>query len=139
MDSQEVDGTDVEAVYTAAGKAVERIRNGRGPSFLRALCPRMEGHFLGDPLRNANIMELTIPLTKAFATQPGAPVFERSGSLGTLLTLVGKATVEKQLTRNDPITRARNKLKAQKTDISAIDKEVEKEIKQALESALLAE
>ncbi|MCX6007930.1 MAG: thiamine pyrophosphate-dependent dehydrogenase E1 component subunit alpha [Chloroflexi bacterium] len=139
MDSQEVDGTDIEAVYTSAGNAVDRIRNGRGPSFLRAFCPRMQGHYLGDPLRRANMMELTIPLTKAFTTQPGAPVAERSGSLGMLLTLVGKATVEKQLTRNDPITRARNKLKAQKIDISAIDKEVEKEIKQALESALLAE
>lgn len=136
MDSQEVDGTDIEAVHVVAGKAIERIRNGRGPSFLRALCPRMEGHFLGDPLRNANIMELTVPLTKAFTTQPGAPVAERSRSLGMLLSLVGKATVEKQLTRNDPIARARHKLKAQKIDISAIDKEVETEIKQALESAL---
>jgi pyruvate dehydrogenase E1 component alpha subunit len=139
LHSQEVDGTDIEAVYTSAGDAVDRIRNGRGPSFLRAFCPRMQGHYLGDPLRRANMMELTIPLTKAFTAQPGASVAERSGSLGMLLTLVGKATVEKQLTRNDPIARARHKLKAQKIDISAIDKEVEMEIKQALESALLAD
>jgi len=136
MHSQEVDGTDIEAVYNSAGIAVEHIRNGNGPSFLRAMCPRMEGHYLGDPLRRANMMELISPLTKAFMTQPGAAVAERTRSLGMLITAVGKAAAEKQV-RNDPLVKARRKLITQKIDISAIEKDVETEIKQALAAALL--
>ncbi len=133
--SQEVDGTDVEAVYAAAGIAIDRIRNGQGPSFLRAFCPRMEGHYLGDPLRRANLLELTPTLSKAYLAQPGANVIERTKSMGTLLTLVARAALEKQVP-NDPINKARNRLKAAKIDIPAIEKDVEMEIKQAVDSAL---
>lgn len=136
MYCQEVDGTDIEAVYTVSGSAVDHIRNGKGPSFLRATCPRMEGHYLGDPLRRADVMELSVPLTKAFISQPGAPVAERTVSIGKLLGLVGKAAAEKQ-TFNDPVANARRKLNSRKIDTSAIESGVETEIKQALDAALL--
>jgi len=45
-----VDGSDVDAVWTAAGEAVRRARGGGGPSFLLASCVRPDGHFLGDAL-----------------------------------------------------------------------------------------
>ena len=45
----EVDGTDVFAVYTAAGEAVERARNGGGPTMLHIHVPRYYGHYSGDP------------------------------------------------------------------------------------------
>ena len=45
----EVDGTDVFAVYTAAGEAIERARNGGGPTMLHILVPRYYGHYSGDP------------------------------------------------------------------------------------------
>jgi pyruvate dehydrogenase E1 component alpha subunit len=45
-----VDGTDVFAVYEAAGEAVARARRGEGPSLIEARAFRYYGHFQGDPL-----------------------------------------------------------------------------------------
>ena len=45
----EVDGNDVEAVATAAGKAISRARAGDGPSFIECLTYRHYGHNIGDP------------------------------------------------------------------------------------------
>jgi len=46
MPAMEIDGTDVEAVWNAAGQGADRARSGNGPTFLLAHCPRLEGHFL---------------------------------------------------------------------------------------------
>ena len=43
-----VDGQDLEAVYEAAGEAVERARGGGGPTLLEARTYRFNGHSLGD-------------------------------------------------------------------------------------------
>ena len=133
----EVDGSDVEAVHSAAGRMIERARDGDGPSFLLARCPRLEGHFLGDPLRRANMLELAGPLMAAFVAQPGAPVAERAYSLGTLLSLVGKTTVEKNWKRHDPVVKARRKLQSQKAGLDTLEKEVEAEIRLVLETAMM--
>lgn len=45
---QQVDGMDVEAVYEAASDAVERARNGEGPSLIECVAYRFEGHHEGD-------------------------------------------------------------------------------------------
>jgi TPP-dependent pyruvate/acetoin dehydrogenase alpha subunit len=44
-----VDGFDVLAVYREAVKAVERARNGRGPTLLVTESYRFEGHYAGEP------------------------------------------------------------------------------------------
>ncbi|KAA8996628.1 thiamine pyrophosphate-dependent dehydrogenase E1 component subunit alpha [Affinibrenneria salicis] len=44
-----VDGTDFFAVYQAAAGAVERARQGGGPSVIEARAFRWHGHFEGDP------------------------------------------------------------------------------------------
>lgn len=44
-----VDGFDVVAVYEAAVKAVERARNGQGPTLLVTEAYRFEGHYAGEP------------------------------------------------------------------------------------------
>lgn len=41
----EVDGNDVTAVWQAAGEAVDRARDGAGPSFIEAHTYRIQGHF----------------------------------------------------------------------------------------------
>ena len=52
MPAHVVDGQDVFAVHSAAVDAVERARNGHGPTFLECKTYRYYGHFLGDdPLR----------------------------------------------------------------------------------------
>jgi len=45
-----VDGNDVLAVYEAAQDAVEKARNGGGPSFIVANTYRIHGDTIGDPL-----------------------------------------------------------------------------------------
>ena len=45
-----VDGTDFFAVYEAVSEAVERARNGGGPTAIEAIAHRWYGHFEGDPM-----------------------------------------------------------------------------------------
>jgi pyruvate dehydrogenase E1 component alpha subunit len=44
MESSKVDGNSVLEVYEAAGRAVERARAGKGPSFMECVTYRMRGH-----------------------------------------------------------------------------------------------
>ncbi len=46
-----VDGADFFAVHEAAREAIERARNGGGPSAIEAKAYRFWGHFAGDPQR----------------------------------------------------------------------------------------
>ncbi len=49
MPGVQVDGNDVLAVYEKAGEAIERARQGRGPTLLECLTYRFFGHHVGDP------------------------------------------------------------------------------------------
>lgn len=49
MASEIVDGNDVIAVYEAVMRAVERAKNGEGPTLVEAKTYRWEGHYVGDP------------------------------------------------------------------------------------------
>ncbi len=46
-----VDGQDIEAVYKATSEAVERARNGEGPSLLEMKTYRYRGHSRSDPAK----------------------------------------------------------------------------------------
>ena len=47
--SERVDGMDVLAVREATERAIERAREGEGPSFIEALTYRFRGHSMSDP------------------------------------------------------------------------------------------
>lgn len=49
MPSTIVDGNDVFAVYEAAVEAIERARQGGGPTLVECKTYRIKGHFVGDP------------------------------------------------------------------------------------------
>jgi len=49
MPGQRVDGNDVLKVYEAAAHAVERARQGEGPTLLVTETYRIEGHYAGEP------------------------------------------------------------------------------------------
>lgn len=49
MPGHHVSGNDPDAVYEAAGIAIERARSGLGPSLIEIETSRLEGHFMGDP------------------------------------------------------------------------------------------
>jgi acetoin:2,6-dichlorophenolindophenol oxidoreductase subunit alpha len=57
--SSTVDGNDLLAVRAATGKAVERARSGRGPTFVECLTHRLRGHYEGDPAKYRELSELT--------------------------------------------------------------------------------
>jgi acetoin:2,6-dichlorophenolindophenol oxidoreductase subunit alpha len=48
IETREVDGQDVRAVYAATSELVERARTGNGPAFLLANTYRYHGHHVGD-------------------------------------------------------------------------------------------
>ena len=48
FDGVVIDGTDVLAVYREASRAIEKARNGGGPTLLECLTLRMEGHAVHD-------------------------------------------------------------------------------------------
>jgi acetoin:2,6-dichlorophenolindophenol oxidoreductase subunit alpha len=49
MHSVIVDGNDLEAMYATMEAAVERARQGDGPTFIEAMTYRLWGHMMGDP------------------------------------------------------------------------------------------
>ena len=53
MPGETVDGNDVLAVYQAAAGAIERARNGGGPTLLECKTYRWRGHHEGDPNQGA--------------------------------------------------------------------------------------
>ena len=48
MPGRRIEGNDVDAVRIAVGEAVERAREGSGPSFVEAMTERLVGHYIGD-------------------------------------------------------------------------------------------
>jgi TPP-dependent pyruvate/acetoin dehydrogenase alpha subunit len=58
MPSQIVDGQDVDAVFAAAGAAIERARAGEGPTLLEVKSYRYRGHSRSDPGRYRPSQEL---------------------------------------------------------------------------------
>lgn len=58
MPQETVDGNDVLAVRTAIEAAVDRARDGGGPSFVECLTYRLRGHYEGDPAKYRELSEL---------------------------------------------------------------------------------
>jgi pyruvate dehydrogenase E1 component alpha subunit len=48
MRGVQIDGNDVEVVYTAISEAAERARKGEGPTFIEGITYRLAGHMAGD-------------------------------------------------------------------------------------------
>jgi acetoin:2,6-dichlorophenolindophenol oxidoreductase subunit alpha len=57
--SSTVDGNDLLAVRESAGKAIERARRAKGPSFVECLTHRLRGHYEGDPAKYRELSRLT--------------------------------------------------------------------------------
>ena len=57
--SATVDGNDLLAVRAAASKAIEKTRQGKGPSFIECLTHRLRGHYEGDPAKYRELSQVT--------------------------------------------------------------------------------
>jgi pyruvate dehydrogenase E1 component alpha subunit len=142
MPAREINGTDAEIVWSAAQEALKRARTGRGPSFLLATCPHLEGHFLGDPLlriaRNPvkEMKKVAGPLMKSVTRVKGGPVTKRTGSLGKVTALIGKTTRDQFLDQKEPLKIIRSKLKKDKTRLKKIEESVKEEVRKVVAEAV---
>jgi TPP-dependent pyruvate/acetoin dehydrogenase alpha subunit len=50
MPGETLDGMDPLAVFDGVTQAVERARRGDGPTLIEAVCYRLSGHYVGDPM-----------------------------------------------------------------------------------------
>jgi pyruvate dehydrogenase E1 component alpha subunit len=139
----EVDGLDVKQVWQAAYQAIERARNGEGPTFLHAHCVHLEGHFLGflllritrNPLRE--LPGIAGPLIRSFLRPGGGSLRERLAGVWYVLSanLATKSDPRRYPT-NDPVARARATLMSDPERLKELENLIEIEIAAILASAL---
>ena len=132
--AREVDGLDVEAVWRAAQEAVSRARGGYGPGFLLCRCVHLEGHFLNDPLLrtvrrpHAELKDILIPLISSATDRQGGSLGDRLGALGRVSLTMGQAAKDDLLKRDDPLKRARLRLKKDRPRLESLEAEVRSEV-----------
>ena len=140
---ERVDGTDVMAVHQTTERMLQRVRKGRGPAFLYATCPRIDGHYLGDPLieqsRHLTGEEARHTLgqvvSSVFQARGGNPL-RRASSVIELVGTMAKARMQtKHGDRDDPLTVAVRSMKAWPDEKKAIDEEVAREVEEAVRLA----
>lgn len=139
----EVDGREVVDVWNVAHEAILRARNGQGPTFLRARCVHLEGHFLGyqllrivrDPLKE--MPEVAGPLTRSFLSPNGTSLRERLNGLGTVISTILRTLKDpRQDASNDPVIHTRLTLQSNPDRLRDLEDGVEQEIQSVLQVAL---
>jgi TPP-dependent pyruvate/acetoin dehydrogenase alpha subunit len=144
MDTREVDGMDVEKVWTIAGEAIRKIREHNGPVFILAKCAHFEGHMLGDPLLRIvrhplqRGKEMAGGFVRSILSMKGASADDRAKNLRLITSLLKRAAAGQKKKGNDPVYLTRQKLLADKTHLDELEKDVREEIGKAVETALLA-
>jgi pyruvate dehydrogenase E1 component alpha subunit len=137
----EVDGTDVLAVWDAAGACLQHAREGRGPSFIVATCVHLEGHYLGDQMLAASRQPLRIlgpmamPLARSALHVRGAPLRERLAALSDILTRSRRATTAARQ-QEDPLARMRHILEAEPARLNDLETSVATDVRALVEVAL---
>ena len=131
----ETDGRDVTQVWEAAGQAIARARAGKGPTFLRATCVHLEGHFLGyqplrvtrDPLRE--MPRIAGPLVRALIHPGGAPLRERLDGMGLVNGAITATLRDPRRQRsNDPLARTRDRLHTDPARLQGLEAAARQEI-----------
>ena len=136
----EVDGSNVEAVWDAAGKAISEARTGNGATFLHAHCVHLEGHFLGDPYYRVarhpmrELWHMSIPLIRSFLHPRGAYLRERIDAMRSiLLTMQAALRDYSSQEKGDPLTRTRLKLQSDPERLRSTEEDIRREIREAVE------
>jgi TPP-dependent pyruvate/acetoin dehydrogenase alpha subunit len=139
----EVDGMDVLQVWEAAEQALDYVRNGQGPVFLRGTCVHLEGHFLGyqllrairDPLRE--MPSIAGPLIGSFLQPGGAKLSERLAGMHIVISgMLAAYRDPRQEAANDPIKRARKQLASEPEKLEALESAIREEIEALVSIAL---
>lgn len=144
MPAQAVDGLDPLAVHRAAGTAVQRARDGDGPSFLLVRCSRLDGHMAGDMLMRlvdrplAEGGETMRRVASSVFARGGGSVAQRAAGLAAISSRLLKARGEKRDSSVDPVRRVRDALKGS-AEVDAIDAEALEEMAAVRAAALNGE
>jgi pyruvate dehydrogenase E1 component alpha subunit len=138
----EADGLDAMAVWKASGRAFEAARRGKGPQFLRFVCSRLDGHFLGDPL----IRVARHPVTEGAETirksvsaslsRQGGVIGERAAGLIHMMKTLKEARKDRFGSKDDPVARARAELKKREDEVIRLEEEIDRLTSEAVEQAL---
>ncbi|MCG6950662.1 MAG: thiamine pyrophosphate-dependent dehydrogenase E1 component subunit alpha [Acidobacteria bacterium] len=138
-----VDGSDVQSVHKKAGKLINAARRGKGPGFLLAECPRLDGHILGDPLLRlarkplAEGKDLFAKVISSATSKGGGGIRDRTGGMTRMMSTMAKARrTPAREGRDDPMRAVRKAMDRQKAERQRIDSEVTEEIEAAVEAAL---
>jgi pyruvate dehydrogenase E1 component alpha subunit len=142
MEAIEVDGAEIEAVWSAGELALRHARAGNGPVFILAHCVHLEGHFLGDPMldmvrRPAYSFRKRIwPMIRGALSAGGAPCRERIASmrrlLGTVIKIQGQTARE-----SDPLVRTGKALASKDhARLAEIESRVRRDVQQDVAAAL---
>ncbi len=142
LEADSADGGDLAAIHDAAGRAVARVRRNGGPFFLHASCPRLDGHFLGDPMVRmakhpvSDGAETFGKVVAAAVSPRGGSVAARASGVVHLLDSLRHARLADREGRGDPLVRARRALADRRADLERIDGEVAAEVDGAVAAAL---
>lgn len=141
LPAAEVDGRLVQEVWHAAQVGLSRARGGDGPTFLRARCVHLDGHFLGDPVLKAGLQpiqemsRLAGPLLRSASRLKGAPIRERVENLFSIASL-GRAYLQENASIDDPLALARLSLLESPAKMEELETEVTEEMRAVVNRAM---
>lgn len=140
-----VDGSDVEAVWKAAREAMQYARQGKGPVFLHAGCPHLDGHFLGDQLVHMarhpmrGMLRIAWPILRSLFSLKGASLAERIHALMNILRLSREMRSDLSgMVSADPLARTRSLLLYDPARLEALEGRVRVEVRQVVQAATSA-
>jgi pyruvate dehydrogenase E1 component alpha subunit len=140
LKAKRTNGFRAEAVWSAAGEAIARARDGKGPTFLQARCPRPEGHFLGDPLvrlvrqPRSEGDAMRPDVIAGLTARPGAPKRARARALARTSHAVAQLGLGQLRPRRDPLVRMRRRLGASAS--AAVEHEARARVDEAVRRVL---
>lgn len=143
MNAVEIDGSDVETVWESVKEPIKNAREKNEPSFIHAHCYHSEGHFLGDPLlqvaRNplGEMKKMAGSMIKSITKIKGASLKERTNTLSSISSLIGKTAKERRVPGKDPLEITRNKLLHDESKLNQIEQEVQAEIKAVIDDVMI--
>jgi conjugal transfer/entry exclusion protein len=80
----------------------------------------------------------TLPMAKSFLRRKGATMRERVQGISHALNMISQAPTRSSLQEKDPLIITRSKLESDTGRLQALEAEVQQEIGQAVEAALLS-
>ena len=134
VDGVEVNGLDVEEVWSQCKDIIRSMRKKHNPFFVHAHVVHSSGHFLGDALLRSEPTPVS-PLLKAAVSRKGARIDKRITGLSSVLSVISKARSQRKETK-DPLNIIQKRLEDQKEKCIEIKNVVQKEIDKIVETSM---